>query len=99
MSPYPLQLLYLLNIFISAFYHGEKQFFRPNSLKINNRQKVILQNICVFQLSLDLHVPFYCRVMISIQNKHFFKTGPLSIKGSGTPVEVPLPPSDSVISI
>ena len=47
----------------------------------------------IFSISINLHVPFYSTVMISIQNKHFLKTVPLFIKYTGTPVVVLYLPS------
>ena len=49
----------------------------------------------IFSISINLHVPFYSTVMISIQNKHFLKTVPLFIKYTGTPVVVLYLPSDN----
>ena len=42
---------------------------------------------------MNLRVPFYSSVKISIRNKHFLKTVPQFIKYTGTPVVVPYLPS------
>ena len=47
----------------------------------------------IFPKSINLHVPLYSSVKISIWNEHFLKTVPLFIKYTGTPVVVLYLPS------